>query len=126
MNVDISYFDPSTMRPGAVVLLIGRRGSGKSTLAADILSYQRDCKRGICVSATEKANPFWSEYIPSCFIHYHYSEKVTKELFKMQKTVKKKTGQVDKAVAIYDDCMFDKSFMKSKLTREVFMNGTYF
>lgn len=124
MNVDISYFEPANMRPGAVVLIIGRRGSGKSTLAADIMSYQRGCKRGVCVSATEKANPFWAKYIPSCFIHYHYSDKVTKEIFKMQKTVKKQTGQIDNAFAIYDDCMFDKSFMKSKLTREIFMNGT--
>ena len=32
MNIDISYFNPATMRPGSVVLVVGRRGSGKSTL----------------------------------------------------------------------------------------------
>ena len=123
MNIDIKYFNPANMRPGSVVLIVGRRGSGKSTLAKDIMSYQRHCKRGVCVSATERANPFWKEVIPKCFIHYEYSDNVTKELFKMQKKVKKKLGHNEDAFAIYDDCMFDRAFMKSKLTRRVFMNG---
>lgn len=125
MNIDISYFDPSTMRPGAVVLLIGRRGSGKSTLAADIVSYQRHARRAVVVSATEKANPFWSKHFPKCFIHYNYSDNVTKQIFKMQKQCKKETGQVDDAIAIYDDVMFDKSFIRSKLTRKVFVSSFY-
>jgi len=123
MNININYFNPALMRPGSVVLIVGRRGSGKSTLAKDIMSYQRHCKRGVCVSATEKANPFWSEVIPQCFIHHEYSDSVTKELFSMQKKVKKKLGYNEDAFAIYDDCMFDRSFMRSKLTRRVFMNG---
>lgn len=123
MNVDIKYWDPSTMREGAVVLVIGRRGSGKSTVAEDILSYRRNVKRGVCVSATEKANPFWGKHIPPCFIHYEYSDDITRDLFKMQRKVKKKTGEVQPAFAIYDDLMFDKSFVKSKWTRRIFMNG---
>ena len=114
------------MRPGAVVLLVGRRGSGKSTLAADIMSYQRSAKRGIAVSATEKANPFWGKYIPSCFIHYKYSDSVTKKLFDMQKKCKKDTGTIDPAFAIYDDVMFDKSFIRSKLTRQIFVSPPLF
>ena len=125
MNIDINYFNPANMRPGSVVLIVGRRGSGKSTLAKDIMSFQRHCKRGICVSATEKANPFWKDCIPSCFIRNEYSDSVTKELFNMQKKVKKKLGYLEDAFAIYDDCMFDRSFMKSKLTRRVFMNGRH-
>lgn len=123
MNVDIKYWDPSQMRDGAVVLVVGRRGAGKSTLAEDLMSYKRNVKRGICVSATEKANPFWSKHIPQCFIHYDYDENITKDLFRMQRKVKKKIGHVEPAFAIYDDLMFDKSFVKSKLTRRVFMNG---
>lgn len=125
MNIDVNYFDPSTMRPGAVVLIIGRRGSGKSTVGADILSFQRDCQRGVCVSATEKENPFWSRYIPRCFIYDEYSDDVTKKLFNMQKKCKREKGTCDKAFAIYDDCMFDKNFMKSKWTRRLFMNGRH-
>lgn len=125
MELDINYFNPAAMRPGAVVLVVGRRGSGKSTLAADIMSYQRDCKRGICVSGTEKRNPFWSQYIPQCFIRHGFRSEYTKEIFKMQAQCKKKKGIIEKAFIIYDDVMFDKDFMKCKLTREIFMNGRH-
>lgn len=125
MEFNIEWFDPTSMRPGAVVLIVGRRGSGKSTLAADIMSYARGCKRGICISGTERANPFWHSYIPSCFIHYEYSDKVTKSLFSMQKKCKERLGYVEPAFAIYDDVMFDKKFMKSEWTRRVFMNGRH-
>jgi len=125
MNLDIKYWDPSTMKDGAVILIVGRRGSGKSTVAEDLMSYKRNVKRGVCVSATEKANKFWSNHIPSCFIHYSYDDKITKDLFSMQKKVKRKTGTVEPAFAIYDDLMFDKSFVKSKMTRRVFMNGRH-
>lgn len=94
------------MRDGAVVLIVGRRGSGKSTVAEDIMSYKRQVQRGVCVSATEKANSFWSPHIPQCFIHYAYDDAITKDLFRMQKKVKKKTGSVEPAFAIYDDLMF--------------------
>ena len=123
MNLDIDYFNPATMRPGAVVLVIGRRGSGKSIISADLASFQRDCMRGICISASEKANPFWKPYIPSCFIYHEYSDAATKKLFRMQAQVKKEKGYNEPAFAIYDDCMFDRSFMKSKFIRQVFMNG---
>lgn len=124
-SIDIKYFNPATMRPGSVVLVVGRRNSGKSTLVADLLSYQRHCRRGVCVSATERANPFWGKYIPQCFIDYEYSDNVTKKLFKMQARVKKQKGEVEPAFAIYDDCLFDRNFMKSKQTRRLFMNGRH-
>lgn len=108
MNVDIKYWDPNTMRDGAVVLIIGRRGSGKSTVAEDIMSYRRDVQRGVAVSATEKANPFWSKHIPQCFIKYEYDDNITRDLFKMQRKAKKKMGSVQPAFAIFDDLMFGK------------------
>ena len=125
MNLNIKYWDPSSMRPGAVVLIVGRRGSGKSTVAEDLMSYKRDFKRGVCISATERSNQFWSKHIPKCFIHYNWSESITADLFRMQKKVKKKLGFHEPAFAIYDDLMFDKSFVKSKQTRKVLMNGRH-
>ena len=125
LNVDIQYWDPSKMREGAVVLIVGRRGSGKSTVAQDILSYWREAQRGLCISGTERENEFWGKHIPKCFIHYDFHERHTKDLINMQKRCKKRKGYCEPAVAIYDDIMFDKKFVKAKTTRQIFMNGRH-
>ena len=122
---NIRYFDPSQIKPGAVVLILGRRGAGKSTVAEDLLSYHRDCSRGLCISATERSNGFWTKHIPQCFIHYEYSDDYTKQLFRQQMKIKKETGTIPPVFAIFDDLLFDKSFSKSKQTRKLLMNGRH-
>lgn len=125
MNLDIKYWNPAMMKDGAVVLIIGRRGSGKSTVAEDVLSYKRDTKRGLCVSATERANRFWGKHIPACFIKHEWNENHVKSLFRMQKKVRQKLGETQPAFAIFDDLMFDRTFVRSKQTRKILMNGRH-
>jgi thymidylate kinase len=123
--VDIAYFDPRRIKDGAVILAIGRRGTGKSTLIADLLSYKRDIKRGVCVSATERANEFWAKHIPPCFIHYEYSDAVLEHLFEMQRKVKQLTGEVEPSFCVLDDVLYDRAFVKSKQARQLLMNGRH-
>jgi len=125
MNINIKYFDPSVMKKGAVVMVIGRRGSGKSTMCSDILSYQRSAKRGICISATERANPFWAAHIPKCFLYDEFDSDITKSLFKMQRKCKKELGYAEQSFAIYDDLMFNRNFIKDKTTKQVLFNGRH-
>jgi hypothetical protein len=121
----IGYFDPDEMGEGAVILLVGRRGSGKSTLAADTVSGRRVCKRGLCISGTEKVNPFWGEYIPDCFIHQSWDPRLVTDLFRVQHEQKERTGSMDPVFAIFDDLMFNRDFIKSIEAREIFMNGRH-
>lgn len=123
--IDIKYFDPRVIKDGAVILAIGRRGTGKSTLIADLLSYKRDIKRGVCVSATERANEFWGKHIPKCFIHYEYTDAVLEQLFDMQKKIKNATGEVEPAFCVLDDVLYDRAFVKSKQARQLLMNGRH-
>jgi energy-coupling factor transporter ATP-binding protein EcfA2 len=125
MEYNIKYFDPNRIKKGAVVLILGRRGSGKSTVAEDLLSYRRDCTRGLCISATERSNHFWRKHIPRCFIHYDFNDSLTKHLFNTQNEIRKQTGLMSPVFAIYDDLLFDKRFSKSKQTRRLFMNGRH-
>lgn len=122
---NIKYFDPRMIKPGSVILILGRRGSGKSTVAEDLLSFHRECSRGLCVSATERSNNFWSSHIPQCFIHYTYSDSLTRQLFRQQQKIKKETGEIPPVFAIFDDLLFDKSFARSKETRKLLMNGRH-
>jgi ABC-type dipeptide/oligopeptide/nickel transport system ATPase component len=124
-DLNIKYFDPSKIKQGAVILIIGRRGCGKSTVAEDLLSYKRDCRRGLAVSATERMNRFWSKHIPRCFIRYEFDEEDTRSLFRTQERTKKKYGECDPAFIIYDDLLFDRKFARSKEVRRVLMNGRH-
>ena len=107
------------------MLAVGRRGTGKSTLIADILSYKREIKRGVCVSATERANEFWGKHIPPCFIHFEYTDSVLDHLFEMQRKVKQLTGEVEPAFCVLDDVLYDRAFIKSKQARQLLMNGRH-
>jgi hypothetical protein len=138
MDLDIKYFDPSTMPPTSVVLLIGKRGSGKSTIAEDLMSYQTGIGEGICVSPTDKLTGFWRKHIPPLFIHHEYSPTITEDFLAHQAAkwtrykkeckaagTQVEEGKIDPAFIIYDDCTYDKSFLKNKGTRELLMNGRH-
>lgn len=138
MDLDIKYFDPSKMKTTSVVLLIGKRGSGKSTIAEDLMSYHTNIGEGVCVSPTDKLTGFWRKHIPPLFIHHNYTPTITEDFLAHQsekwmayKRKCKETGEemeegkIDPAFIIYDDCTYDKSFLKNKGTRELLMNGRH-
>lgn len=124
-SIDIKYFNPKAMKDGSVILVIGRRGTGKSTLIADLLSYKRDIKRGVCVSATEQQNGFYKTHVPPCFVFNEYEDVILESLFDMQGKVKDLTGTTEPAFCILDDVLYDRAFVKSKQARKLFMNGRH-
>lgn len=137
--LNIGYFDPSTMKKNGITFIVGRRGSGKSTVAEYIMSFHTDIKEGICLSKTDKMNGFWSNHVPQLFIHHEYSPDITYSLLQHQedkwKRYKKKCKKEGKEAkleditpvfAIYDDVTYDKTFLKDKATRELFMNGRHY
>ena len=52
----LKKFDPSKIKKGSVVVLIGKRNTGKSFLVKDLLYYKRDIPVGTVISASEKCN----------------------------------------------------------------------
>lgn len=139
VSLDISFFDPRTIKRNSIILVIGKRGSGKSTVARDIMSYHSDIKAGLCICKTNRMNGFWSPHIPARFIHEQYSQQLTYNLLEYQekkwlrhkrkcirhgKTAK--LEDIKPIFAIYDDVTFDKSFLRDQATRELFMNGRHY
>jgi len=134
-NIQLKKFDMNSIKPDKVVVFIGKRETGKSFLCKDLLYYHRNIPVGTVISATECANCFYSNIIPSMFIHDEYTPEIIHNLLKRQKTVKKKMiGDIQdngysninpNSFLILDDCLYDASWTKDKNIKSCFMNGRH-
>ena len=135
-NLNLKKFDMAKIGKGAIVAMIGRRGQGKSFLVKDLLFYKRDMPIGTVISASESSNRFYSDMMPSLFIHEAFSPKIVANLVKRQKIVTKKMKQqmqmygksnIDPyAFLILDDLMYDApTWIKDINIKDIFMNGRH-
>lgn len=124
-RVNIRKFDPSKMRPNAIVLLIGKRGTGKSTLLKDLMFHMRQkFEFGIAMSPTEEATSDLSSYIPSSWIYSNFSNDKVELLLEEQRRAGRK-GRHRHVFLLLDDCMYDKKILKGTNIRNLFMNGRH-
>ena len=90
MNLELKKFDITSISSDKVCVFIGKRETGKSFLVKDLLYYHRHVPIGTVISATESANPFYSNIVPSLFIHDAYTPELISNTLKRQKLVIKK------------------------------------
>jgi len=136
MNIQLKKFNMSDIRDDKVCVLIGKRDTGKSFLVKDLLYYHQSIPIGTVISGTESANAFYSDIIPSLFIHDEYTSELIANVVQRQKLVVKKykrdlatkgRSKVDpRAFLILDDCLYDKSWIKDTNIRTIFMNGRHY
>tara|TARA_B100000575_G_C23142410_1_gene665292 strand:- start:880 stop:1707 length:828 start_codon:yes stop_codon:yes gene_type:complete len=136
MAMKLSKFDISKIESDKVVVFIGKRETGKSVLVRDLLYYNQDLPAGTVVSGTEGANQFYSKIMPSIFIHGEYSEDIVNNYLARQKKIVRSyqaeiaetgTSNIDpRGFIIFDDCLYDPSWVKSKNVRGLFMNGRHY
>jgi hypothetical protein len=144
MNLNLQKFDMASISDDKVVVLIGKRDTGKSFLCKDLLYYHKDIPVGMVISATESANRFYGNMVPSLFIHDEYNDEIIQKLLTRQKKAVERynedismssgddapvqdRGVVDpRAFLILDDCLYDASWTKSKHIRAIFMNGRHY
>lgn len=129
-------FNLNDIEHNAVCVFVGKRRSGKSYLLRNLMCIHKDIPVGTCISGTEKANPFFSEFLPKPFIHHRMNPLIIKNTLKRQEMIKKllqkeKDPEVKKkidprAFLILDDCLYDKSWTRDEHIREIFMNGRHF
>lgn len=124
------------IRDDKVVVFIGKRETGKSFLVKDMLFSKSDIPVGSVISGTEGANAFYSNIMPSIFIHGEYRADIISNFIKRQKKVIQRikkdvatrgSTRVDpRAFLILDDCLYDKSWINNKDIRALFMNGRHY
>lgn len=133
-EIDIGKFRPEEHNLyKRVIAVIGPRGSGKSTLIKDILYQVRKIPIGKVINGTERASPFYSDFVPDILIDTEWDlEKAEdfkdraedlKELKRMNPDYRNVNTH---SFFILDDCIYDDAWPKTKVMREIFMNGRHF
>lgn len=132
-RLKVARWDPSKIPLTSTIFLIGRRGTGKSTLIRDIAYHlaQRTRAEGVgCMaigmSPTEETaeGGGMSAFIPKSLVFHAYDEKVLQSIMDNQKRMWKR-GQGYHIILFLDDCIYDKAILRSKLFRELMMNGRH-
>ena len=125
-------------RKSPMMVIIGKKDTGKSFLVRDILfQTQQYFPVGTVISATEIANEFFQNMVPSKLIHDKYKPEIVQNVITRQAKIKQKrnddkkarggSSNIDpRAFLILDDCLYDaKSWINEESTRFVFMNGRH-
>ena len=136
MSLRLKKFDMASIAQDSVVLFIGKRQTGKSFLVRDLLFHHKNLPIGTVISGTEGANAFFSKIVPSIFIHGEIDPKTLQNVLQRQKMVIRSmkqqfeqwgsTNTDPRAFLILDDCLYDKSWVKDKTIRCMFMNGRHY
>lgn len=124
----IRKFDLSTMSKDSTICIIGRRRTGKSFLVRDMMHNYRSMPKGIVISRTESANPFFSGFIPDSFIYDAFSNDLLTRIINRQKRRIAKDGKSDahRMYLIMDDCLSEANKWKgAESIKELFMNGRH-
>lgn len=134
-SLKIRKFDMTKVSDKSIIAFIGKRKSGKSTCLKELLYYKRHIPVATVISPTEEFNRFFSDIIPSIFIHNDILEEIIDNAVARQKLVKKKrlleekqygSSTIDsQALLILDDCQYNPKWSYWKSIREIFMNGRH-
>lgn len=124
-QLKIRRFPMDAIKPKRTILIIGRRGAGKSTLLKDILYHIRKrVDTGFAMSPTHDTIRMFEDCLPPSHIYDEYSPEAVTNMLVSMKTLDELGKQKEIGVFL-DDCMYDKSIMKSKNMREIHMNGRH-
>lgn len=125
MKLKIAKFDVSRIAPDATIMVVGKRRTGKSTLIRDIMRHMSTkLDFGIAMCGSEDTAQAMSEYIPPSCIYNEYNAEALDVLLKYQKRCLTMDA-CKKVYLIMDDTMYDKTTLKSKNMRLLFMNGRH-
>lgn len=108
-----------------------------SFLVRDIFYHHKDIPSGIVFSGTEEASPFFSDFIPDCFIHQEYDPELIDNIMNHQKrkirsAKEQKISESGKhpsnnVFIVLDDMLHDaQNWKKDKTIKSIFFNGRHY
>lgn len=125
MKLRLRKFDPTTMKPHRIILLVGKRGTGKSVLLNDLMYYiSQMVDYAVAMTPTEESARTFREHMPESWIYDGFNGPKIDALLAMQRDAAKKQ-KLRKIFVVLDDCMYDKKVLKNLGIRDIFMNGRH-
>lgn len=136
-KLSLKKFKIKSILPDATILCLGRRRSGKSWLVRDIFYHNKHIPSGVVFSGTEEASPFFSDFIPDCFIHSEYDPELIECIMNKQKkkirdaklSGRSSTGKLpsNNTFIVLDDMLHDaQNWKKEKTIKNIFFNGRHY
>ena len=125
MNLRIKKFDPTTMKPPRISIVVGKRGTGKSVLQRDLMYHISDkVDFGLAMTPTEESVDVFKQHMPDAWIYNSFAAHKLDTMLTMQRDLIK-AGKRRSLFVIMDDCMYDKKVLKGLGMRDLFMNGRH-
>ena len=129
MRLKIQRFEPETqLKQHRICLILGRRGTGKSVLLQNILYHMRDrVDFGLAMTPTnETAEMFRNGCgMPDTWVYDGFSSARLEQMTAMQRATIAAHKTPRSLFIVADDCGFDRTALKGKGIRDLFMNGRH-
>lgn len=125
MKLRVKRFDPATLKPHRIIIIVGKRGTGKSVLQRDLMYHL--CNKvdfGLAMTPTEESAEMFREHMPDSWIYNGFSTAKLDSMLQMQRDLCKSKKQRNLFI-LMDDCMYDKKILKGIGIRDLFMNGRH-
>ena len=126
MTVLIKKFNADDIKPDRIFLFVGKRGTGKSTLIRDIMYRIRDkVDIPIAMTPTAESCMMFESCMPKSCVYNEFSTGTVQAVVDEQNRLARRKQPQQHIMVVLDDMMFDKTVLKSKEVREIFMNGRH-
>jgi len=124
MKLKVKKFDPTIVKPHRITLIVGKRGSGKSKCLVDLLYNLPPVDFVIGMAPTEETIETFRQFIPETCIYNSFNQNKLEQMIALQREmIRKKINR--SFLLILDDCLYEKSVLKSTAMRELFLNGRH-
>ena len=126
MRCKIKKFDTSNIKPGRIILIIGKRGCGKSTLLRDLLCRMKDgIDFSVAMTPTADSASMFRSHMPDACVYDRFVQAKVDKIVAVAKECNAK-GKPKNFALVLDDCMYDKNVVKGVAMRTIFFNGRHF
>lgn len=117
------------LKPGDVVVIIGKKNTGKTTVLGDLAHSLRGCPEVSLFQKTYRTNRAFHDIVPGLFCHSRWDRKVVAQIMRMQE-LRNERRLAEGRPPIYhtlicDDLASSPEFAKDPQLEELIMNARH-